>query len=62
MKCTKEHRLRYTDRAKEIVKGITLEENVSVMSGQAQLEQMIKDITEDGNHDYKYIPYSAPSP
>ena len=59
MKCTKEYRLRYTERAKEIVKGLTLEEKVSLMSGQVQLEQMIKDMTEDPNKHYNYIPYPA---
>ena len=59
MKCTKEHRLSYDQRAREIVKGLTLEEKVYLMSGHVQLEQMIQDMKEDPNKHYNYIPYPA---
>ena len=48
MKCTKEYRLGYTEKAKKIVDGLTLEEKVSLMSGIMSLEQMIKDMKEPG--------------
>ena len=58
MKCTKEYRLGYTEKAK-IVDGLTLEEKVSLMSGIMSLEQMIKDMKESPERHYNYIPYRA---
>lgn len=59
MKCTKEHRLSYNARAEEIVKGLTLEEKVFLMSGRISLEEMVKGMKEDPNKHYNYIPYPA---
>ena len=59
MKCTKEYRLGYTEKAKKIVDGLTLEEKVSLMSGIMSLEQMIKDMKESPERHYNYIPYRA---
>ena len=57
MKCTKTHRLRYTDRAQEIVNGLTLEQKVHLMGGTVTLEEMLKDLS-GGSH-YNYDPYPA---
>lgn len=57
MKCTKEYRLSYTDRAKKIVEKMTLEEKVYLMSGKVSLKDLINDEA-DGNH-YNYVPYPA---
>ncbi|OPJ60797.1 beta-glucosidase [Clostridium chromiireducens] len=60
MKCTKNYRLGYTDKAKEIVSSLTLEEKISLMSGTTSLEQELKYIQEDpDNKHYNYIPYPA---
>jgi len=59
MKCTKEYRLSYTERAKKIVDSLTLEEKVSLMSGAVSLESMIKDMMENPERHYNYIPYRA---
>ncbi|MFV0412901.1 MAG: beta-glucosidase [Oscillospiraceae bacterium] len=58
MNCTKEQRLGYTQRAQELVGGMTLEEKVHLMSGTTSLEQMMGDLQSPGNH-YNYIPYPA---
>lgn len=55
MKCTKEYRLSYTNRAKEIVSQMTLEEKVYLLSGKVSMEQMLEDFT-SGRH-YNWIPY-----
>lgn len=57
MKCTKTHRLRYTDRAQEIINGLTLEQKVHLMGGTVTLEEMLKDLS-GGSH-YNYDPYPA---
>lgn len=60
MKCTKNYRLSYTDKAKEIVLNLTLEEKISLMSGATSLQQELKYIQEDpDNKHYNYIPYPA---
>ena len=38
MKCTKNYRLSYTDKAKEIVDKLSLEQKVHLMSGTVSLE------------------------
>ncbi|MDD4525883.1 MAG: glycoside hydrolase family 3 C-terminal domain-containing protein [Lachnospiraceae bacterium] len=60
MKCNKEHRLSYTDRAKEIIKDLTLEEKISLMGGNWSLEKMMKEAVakEAGSH-YNIVPYPA---
>jgi len=57
MKCTKEYRLSYTERAKKIVDSLTLEEKVYLMSGRISLEEMIQGMKEDPKKHYNYIPY-----
>lgn len=57
MKCTKDYRLSYTERAKEHVSKMSLEEKVYLMSGKVQVEEMRKD-TLDGKH-YNWYPYPA---
>ncbi|MDI3311916.1 MAG: fibronectin type III-like domain-contianing protein [Thermoanaerobacterium sp.] len=59
MKCVKEYRLSYTERAKKIVDSLTLEEKVHLMSGTMSLERMIKDMKEDPERHYNYVPYPA---
>lgn len=60
MKCTKNYRLSYTDKAKEVVSKLTLEEKVSLMSGTTSLQKELQDIQEDpDNKHYNYIPYPA---
>ncbi len=59
MKCTKEYRLSYTERAKKIVDSLTLEEKVHLMSGRISLEEMIQGMKEDPKKHYNYIPYPA---
>ena len=46
MKCTKEHRLSFTEKAKKIVDSLTLEEKVSLMSGSCTLQDMITEMQE----------------
>lgn len=60
MKCTKHYRLSYTEKAKEIVSKLTLEEKISLMSGATSLKEELKYIEEDPeNKHYNYIPYPA---
>ncbi|NLV35365.1 MAG: glycosyl hydrolase [Clostridiaceae bacterium] len=58
MKCTKEHRLSYTERAKSIVEQMSLEEKVALMSGKVTLEEMMTDFQIPGRH-YNWYPYPA---
>lgn len=53
MKCNKEYRLNYTEKAKEIVQKMSLEEKVYLMSGRVSIEDMMK------HPHYNYIPYPA---
>lgn len=57
MKCSKEARLAYTQRAKTILAKLTLEEKVHLMSGNISLSEMLADI-QTGKH-YNYEPYEA---
>lgn len=57
MKCTKNYRLSYTDKAKEIVDKLSLEQKVHLMSGTVSLEEMLQDM--NGGKHYNYIPYPA---
>ena len=59
MKCTKQQRLSYTQRAKEIVDALTLEEKVTLMGGNVSLKEIISDLREDPNKHYNYTPYPA---
>jgi len=58
MKCNKEYRLSYTERAKEILKDLTLEEKVSLMGGNWPLGKMMREANAPGNH-YNMVPYPA---
>ena len=59
MKCKKNHRLSYTDRARAIVDSLTLEEKVAIMGGNVSHQEMISDMSVDPDKHYNYIPYSA---
>jgi len=60
MKCTKEFRLGYSEKAKEILNKLTLEEKVALMSGQMSLQLEMQNNAEDpDNKHYNYIPYPA---
>jgi beta-glucosidase len=60
MKCTKEYRLKLTDKAKTILDSLTLEEKVTLMSGRMSLQQEMQNSQEDLDHKhYNYIPYPA---
>lgn len=60
MKCNKQYRLSYTQRASEIVKRLTLEEKVSLMGGNWSLEKMMSEaMANDSNNHYNKVPYPA---
>lgn len=56
-KVDKQQRLAYTEKAKEIVEQLNLEEKVFLMSGNIKLEDMINDM-KNGMH-YNEVPYEA---
>jgi beta-glucosidase len=58
MKCNKELRLSYTEKAKNIVEQMTLEEKVRLMSGTVSLKDMIDDFKTPGRH-YNWYPYPS---
>lgn len=57
MTITKQERLAYTDRAAAIVKQLSLEEKVYLMSGRVSLEDLLEDIS--NGHPYNWYPYPA---
>lgn len=60
MKCNKEYRLTYTERAKEIVAGLTLIEKVSLMGGNWSLEKMMSEaMSPESDSHYNEFPYPA---
>ncbi|KNY29210.1 beta-glucosidase [Pseudobacteroides cellulosolvens] len=60
MKYDKAYRLGFSDKAKEIMEHLTLEEKVYLMSGQMSLMQEMKNMEEDpDNKHYNYFPYPA---
>ncbi len=60
MKCNKEYRLSFTEKAKEIVKGLTLEEKVSLMGGNWPLDKMMEEaMSEKKDTHYNMVPYPA---
>lgn len=60
MKYTKEYRLKFSEKAKTILEGLTLEEKVYLMSGRMSLQQELENSKEDpDNKHYNYIPYPA---
>ena len=66
MKKTKEYRLSFSDEAKRIVDGLTLEQKVGLMSGNMDMQhltpeimaQMAEMMQDEGNH-YNVTPYEA---
>ncbi len=58
MKCTKQYRLSYTEKAKEIVGQMSLEEKVYLMSGAISLQDVVRDFSEPDKH-YNWYPYPA---
>lgn len=60
VKCNKQYRLSYTERAKEIVKRLTLEEKVSLMGGNWSLQKIISEaMANDNSSHYNMVPYPA---
>lgn len=60
MKCNKEYRLGFTEKAEKILKSLSLEEKVYLMSGQIKLADELENITKDpDNLHYNYFPYPA---
>ena len=60
MKCTKEYRLGFTEKARSILDSLTLEEKIWLMSGGMSLEQEMENISKDpDNLHYNYFPYPA---
>jgi beta-glucosidase len=59
MKCNKEYRLTYTDKAQKIVDALSLEEKVSLMSGKVTLEAMLHAMETDPDAHYNHVPYGS---
>ena len=60
MEKTKEFRLRFTEQAQKIVEKLTLEEKISLMSGNITFqEEMDKFKSDPDNLHYNHVPYSA---
>ncbi|MDR0640871.1 MAG: glycoside hydrolase family 3 C-terminal domain-containing protein [Treponema sp.] len=58
MKCTKEQRLSYTEKAKAIVAQMSLEEKVDLMSGKVNFgPEEIAEMTKDSTKHYNHVPY-----
>jgi beta-glucosidase len=58
VKCTKEYRLGYSEKAKAIVQGLSLEEKVWLMSGSTSLKTMMEDF-QNPERPYNWKPYPA---
>ena len=56
MKCDKNYRLKYTEKAKRLVKSLTLEEKVYLMSGKVDLQEMMEGFLSGEVH-YNDVPY-----
>jgi len=60
MKCDKQYRLSFTEQAMSIVKGLSLEEKVSLMGGNMSFEDMMPEsVKNDKEIHYNVIPYCA---
>jgi beta-glucosidase len=58
MKCTKEKRLSYTEKAKAIVAQMSLEEKVDLMSGKVNFgPEQIAEMAKDPSKHYNHVPY-----
>ena len=59
MKCSKEYRLKHTEEARAIVNRLSLEEKVSLMSGDMPLDKILAESRTSPEKHYNYIPCSA---
>lgn len=59
MKCTKEYRISFTKRAEAIVSKLTLEEKISLMSGNVTLDSMMEEMQKNSDAHYNYKPWGA---
>lgn len=59
MKCNKEKRLLFTDKARDILKTLSLEEKVSLMSGTMKFEEVRGAIKKMTKEHYNQFPYPA---
>jgi beta-glucosidase len=58
MKCTKEQRLSYTEKARAIVARMSLEEKVDLMSGKVNFgPEQIAEMSKDSAKHYNHVPY-----
>ena len=58
MRCTKEHRLSYTEKAKALIAQMSLEEKVDLMSGKVLFgPEQIEEMTRDETKHYNHVPY-----
>lgn len=58
MQYTKDYRMKYDQKAKELVSKMTLEQKVFLMGGKVSLEACMEDLMRDGAH-YNWYPYGA---
>lgn len=61
MRATKEYRLSFTEEAKKIVEGLTLEQKVDLMSANFyadKLQELLDSLSSDDSH-YNMTPYPA---
>lgn len=59
MLISKEKRLRYTKQAVQLLKELSLEEKVFMMSGNKEARELIAETQANGEQHYNYIPYPA---
>jgi beta-glucosidase len=59
VKCTKEYRLSFTEKAREIVGRMTLEEKVFLMGGWIGAEPPVEDDMQRPGTHYNYLPFGA---
>lgn len=59
MKCDKKYRLSFTERAKKIIDSLSLEEKVSLMSGNITLKDMMSEMEVNPDAHYNHVPYGA---
>lgn len=59
MKCTKEKRLSYTEKAEKIVKAMTLEEKVDLMGANVSVENLKEAMAALMKEHYNFTPYDA---
>lgn len=59
MKCSREKRMSYTEKANKILEQLSLEEKVFLMSGSIDFTTVRKAIRSKSNEHYNHIPYAA---